>query len=70
MTSVEASAAVDAAAALLDLPLDPLHRPGVLRYFALAADMAALVEAVPLLPQHEAAVHFTPISPRDTAPRP
>ena len=32
----------------LDLPLAAEHRPGVLRYFALAAAFAALVDAVPL----------------------
>ena len=31
---------VDAAAAALDLPLAPAHRPGVLAYFALAAGLA------------------------------
>ena len=36
---------VDAAAAALELPLAAAHRPGVLRYFALAASMAELVNA-------------------------
>lgn len=38
---------VDAAAALIELPIGP-YRDGVLRYFALAAEMNALVEAFPL----------------------
>ena len=55
---------VDAASAAIDLKLDDSHRPGVLRYVALAADMAALVDAVELAPHDETAVHFAPISPR------
>jgi len=66
MSPAQVEAYVDAASAILDLNLEAAHRPGVLRYFALAADMAALVDAVPLEPHHEAAVHFTPISPRAT----
>ncbi|WP_295545077.1 AtzG-like protein [uncultured Pseudacidovorax sp.] len=54
---------VDAAAAALDLPLAPEHRPGVLRYFALAADMAALTEAVELAPHDESALRFEPVAP-------
>ena len=54
---------VDAAAATLGLPLSPAHRPGVLRYFALAAEFAALVEAVPLPVHAESAVHFSPVEP-------
>ncbi|APW37733.1 hypothetical protein RD110_11420 [Rhodoferax koreense] len=65
MSPAQIEAYVDAASALLDLTIETAHRPGVLRYFGLAADMAALVDAVPLEPHHEAAVHFTPISPRE-----
>ena len=54
---------VDASAAALDLRLAPEHRSGVLRYFALAADMAELVEAVPLDAHVESALNFTPVSP-------
>ena len=50
MTPAEAEQYVDAAAAALALPLRADHRPGVLRYFGLAAGFAALVEAVPLAP--------------------
>jgi hypothetical protein len=56
---------VDAAAAALDLPLSPAHRPGVLRYFALAAEMAALVNGLPLAVHDEAAEAFVPIGPDD-----
>ena len=54
---------VDAAAATLGLPLRQDHRPGVLRYFELAAGFAALLEAVPLEPHHENATTFVPVSP-------
>ena len=54
---------VDATAALLGLPLAPEHRPGVLRYFALAADMAAEVNALPLTVHDESGSHFVPVSP-------
>lgn len=54
---------VEAAAAALDLPLAPEHRPGVLRYFGLAAEMAALVNGLPLAVQDEPAEAFVPIAP-------
>jgi Protein of unknown function (DUF4089) len=60
MTPAQIEAYVDAAAQALDLPLAPEHRPGVLRYFALAAAFAAEVEAVPLTPHDEPAVNFVP----------
>jgi len=56
---------VDAAAAALDLPLAPAHRPGVLAYFALAAELADAVMAAPLGACDEAAPVFTPIGPDD-----
>ncbi len=63
MTPAQAEAYVDAAAAALDLRLRADHRPGVLRYFALAAEMAALVESVPLEVHVEPAVNFVPVTP-------
>jgi hypothetical protein len=54
---------VDAAAAALALPLHPEHRPGVLRYFAFAAELAELVMAAPLGPLDEPAPVFAPIAP-------
>jgi Protein of unknown function (DUF4089) len=54
---------VDAAAAALDLPLAPAHRPGVLVYFGLAAELAAAVMTVPLSVGDEPAPVFTPIGP-------
>ena len=65
MTPAQTEAYVDAAAAALGLNLRPDHRPGVLRYFALAAEMAALVEAVHLEPHAESAVVFVPVSPAE-----
>ncbi|MBP6893591.1 MAG: DUF4089 domain-containing protein [Pseudacidovorax sp.] len=63
MNAEQIEAYVDAAAAALDLPIAPEHRPGVLRYFALAADMAALTEAVDLAAHDESAVRFEPVAP-------
>lgn len=63
MTPAQIESYVAAAAAALELPLSPAHRPGVLRYFALAADFAALIEAVPLSMAAESAVHFSPVVP-------
>ncbi|MFT4267517.1 MAG: DUF4089 domain-containing protein [Xenophilus sp.] len=68
MTPQEAEPYVDAAAAVLGLPLRADHRPGVLRYFALAADFAAVVESVPLAPQQESAVSFSPVPPEEGPP--
>ena len=67
MTPSEIEAYVDASAAMLGLKLRPDHRPGVLRYFALAAEFAALVEAVPLSERDEPALSFAPVSPREKA---
>ena len=67
MTSSEIEAYVDASAAALGLKLRSDHRPGVLRYFALAAEFAALVEAVPLSERDEPALSFAPVSPREKA---
>jgi len=63
MTALQIEAFVDAAAAALGLPLDPAHRPGVLRYFALAAAMAELVNGLPLGIVDEPAEAFAPIEP-------
>ena len=65
MTPSEIETYVDAAAAALGLKLRSDQRPGVLRYFALAAEFAALVEAVPLSERDEPALSFAPVSPRE-----
>jgi hypothetical protein len=59
---------VDAAAAALDLPLAPAHRPGVLAYFALAAELAESVAGAPLALCDEAAPVFAAIAPGDLPP--
>jgi hypothetical protein len=63
MSPEQIEAYVDASAAALDLRLQPGHRAGVLRYFGLAAEMAALLESVPLDAHVEPAVNFTPVAP-------
>ncbi|MGQ3051238.1 MAG: DUF4089 domain-containing protein [Roseateles sp.] len=63
MEAARLAAYVDATAAVLGLPLAAEHRPGVLRYFGLAAEMAALVNGLPLAVQDEPAEAFVPISP-------
>jgi len=69
MTPQQTEAYVDAAAAALGLPLQAEHRPGVLRYFALAAAMAELVDALALTVADEPAEVFTPIAPATGAGR-
>ena len=63
MTPLQVEAYVDAAAAALQLRLSAEHRPGVLRYFALAADMAELLAAHPLGIADDPAEAFVPVSP-------
>ncbi|HEY9110074.1 MAG TPA: DUF4089 domain-containing protein [Roseateles sp.] len=61
------AAYVDAMATVLGLPLAPEHWPGVLHYFGLAAEMATLVNGLPLGVLDEPAEAFVPISPEDVA---
>lgn len=63
MTPAQTEAYVDAAAAALDLPLSPEHRPGVLQYFALAAGFAEQLQAVPLDAHDDPAPVFVPVEP-------
>jgi hypothetical protein len=63
MTPAQIEAYVDAAAAALDLPLGPEHRPGVLQFFALAAGFAAQLQAVPLEAHDDPAPVFVPVEP-------
>jgi hypothetical protein len=65
MDSETVTAYVDAAAAALELPILPEHRPGVLMYFQLAASMAALVAGQPLRIEDEPAAVFRPIETHD-----
>ena len=63
---MDTEAYVDAAAAALGLPLAPDHRPGVIRYFQLAASMAPRVMDFPLTPADESGNVLVPVE----APRP
>jgi hypothetical protein len=45
---LDLDAYIDAASAVMDLPVAEAHRPKVARFLALAAEMAAALEAVPL----------------------
>ena len=56
----DAEAYVDAAAALIGLPIDPEHRPGVVLNLERIAQMAALVLAYPLPDEAEPAPVFRP----------
>ena len=58
------AAYVDAAAATLCLKIAAEHRPGVLHFFALAAQMAALVQSLPLEPHDESGSVFHPVPPQ------
>jgi hypothetical protein len=51
---------VDAAAALIGLPIDPAHRPGVVLNLERIAQMAALVMEFPLPEDIEPAPVFEP----------
>jgi hypothetical protein len=63
LTPAQIEALVRANADALGLRLTPEQMPGVLRYVTLAADMAALVEALPLGRDDEAATVFVPVVP-------
>jgi len=56
----DAESYVDAAAALIGLPLDPAHRPGVILNIERIADMAALLMAFSLSEETEPAPVFRP----------
>ena len=55
----------EAAAQALNLPLPPEHRPGVLRYLQMVAQMAPRVMDFPLPPTIESANAFQPVGPED-----
>ena len=65
MTPQQVAAWVDASAAAVGLALDPAHRPGVLRYAALAAEFAAVLASAPSTVTDEPAETFVPIGPDD-----
>lgn len=55
----------DAAAQALNLPLAPEHRPGVLRYLQMVAQMAPRVMDFPLSAAVESGSAFRPVGPED-----
>lgn len=57
------TAAIDAAAATLGLKITAEQRPGVEMYYGLAAEMAALIEGLPLTPADEPGTVFHPVAP-------
>ena len=57
------AAYVDAAAAVLGLRIPIESRPGVLRFFSLAAGMADQVMAMPLGVEDESGSVFVPVEP-------
>lgn len=63
MTPSDVERHVDAAAALIGLPLAPEHRPGVVAYLQLAAGFAEQVMGLPLGPEDEPAAVFVPVEP-------
>ena len=68
MTPDDIDALIHANAAAVGLSLDPAHLPGVRRYVAQAAQMAALLEGLELGPQHESGSVFAPVPPALTDP--
>jgi hypothetical protein len=60
---MELEAYLDAQSALLDLPIAAGHRPGVLRYLQLAAEMAPRVMDFELTPADESGSVFVPVPP-------
>jgi hypothetical protein len=56
----DAAAYVDATAALIGLPIDPAHRPGVILNMERIAEMAAMVMEFPLPDEVEPAPVFQP----------
>jgi len=45
---VDLEAYVDAVSAMLDIGISEDHRPGVVRFLGLAAEMAAILDSAPL----------------------
>jgi hypothetical protein len=60
MTADEIEIYVDAAAAALDLDIEPAHRRGVIENFTRLAQLAAVVNEFPLAPEDEPAPLWKP----------
>ena len=58
---------VDAQSALLDLPITPEQKLGVVRYLQLVAGFAPRVMDFPLTPADESGSVFVPVAPSGTA---
>ena len=58
---------VAAQASLLELPIAAEHRPGVVAYFALASEMARLVNGLVLDTHDESGSVFLPVAPGPAA---
>lgn len=57
-------ALIDSLGPLLGLAITPEQRPGVIRFLAVAAEMAAVVASAPIDPDHLAlAPVFVPVTP-------
>lgn len=65
MTPEQQAAYVQATAQALALPIAPAYLPGVLQYFAIAANFARQVQDVALTPADECAMVFVPVPPRE-----
>lgn len=63
MNTAELERYLDAAAAAVDLPIAPEHRPAVLGYLALASGFADIVNAVQLGATDEPSMAFVPVVP-------
>jgi hypothetical protein len=63
MTARSIEAIVAAQSSLLELPIAAEHRPGVIAYFTLAAEMARLVDGLPLGIDDESGGVFHPVEP-------
>jgi hypothetical protein len=63
LTPQQVEAIVAANAAAIDLHIAAAHKPGVLAFFALAAEMADQVMGLPLGVEDEPGNVFTPVSP-------
>jgi hypothetical protein len=65
MNKAQLEAIVAANSVAVGLTIAAEHRPGVLGYVALAAEMAQLVDGLPLGPEDESGSVFSPVSPRE-----
>jgi hypothetical protein len=60
---IDSTAYIDAAAATLGLKITAEQRPGVTMFFTLAANMATMLDGLPLTPADESGNVFKPVEP-------